>query len=229
MQLSFEQEMKQSMNALTKKVDEIDTDIKDKESKKYLNCEFYEINGKDTFVKVKSNPFNIGKMQFAFVQFDKDSGKLSTSMDVFMNISDALLFANDILSGRIPALAANEKAKGAQYPQPVWKSTLGGVNEEKAKERGLRTDGKAISRLFTLSPGSRQPFVFTAEQRPGNTDDKGLIVPEYKGKPEIQIRVPCSDEDLKKLALEIQSHVQAYRAAQYANKEVYAAPGNFNK
>ena len=77
----------------------------------------------------------------------------------------------------------------------------------------------AISRLFNLAPGSRQPFVFTAEQRPGKSDEKGLIQPEYNGRPEIQIRVACSADDLKKLAIALQSHINAYRAAQYANKE----------
>ena len=56
----------------------------------------------------------------------------------FPKMDDTLLFANDVLSGRIPTLATAEKAKGAQYPKPVWQSRLGGVNEEKAKARGLR-------------------------------------------------------------------------------------------
>lgn len=202
---------------LTAKLDKIQSYIDEKEKTKYLNNEFFELNGADTFVKLKANSFGIGKVQFAFVKFDKVTTKLISSMDVYMDMEEALLLAQDILSGKIAKLAEVEKAKGAQYPGAIWKSPMGGVTEEKAKNRGLRTDGKAISRMFTLSPGSRQPFVFTAEQRPGNTDAKGLIVPEYGGKPEVQIRVASSAEELKKMALAIQSNIIAYRAAQYAN------------
>lgn len=210
------------------KTDALEKEIKkiseETTTKKFLNKEFFELNGADTFVKLKANSFGIGKVQFAFVKFDKNTNKLLSSMDVYLDMEDALVLANDILSGRIAALAEAEKAKGAQYPGAIWNSGLGGVSEEKAKNRGLRNDGKAISRMFTLAPGSRQPFVFTAEQRPGKTDSKGLIVPEYSSKPEVQIRVPGSADELKKMAVAIQSNIIAYRAGQYANKEFDVDP-----
>lgn len=184
--------------------------------KAFLDNEFFELNSLNTFVKLKANSFGIGKVMFAFVQFDQNTKKLTSSMDVYMDMEEALLLANDILSGKIASLAQVEKAKGAKYPGAIYSSPMGGVNEKKAAERNLRTDGKAISRLFTLSPGSRQPFIFTAEQRPGTSNDKGLIVPEHSAKPEIQIRVPATAEMLKKMALSIQSNINAYRAAQYA-------------
>lgn len=202
---------------LSEKLDNVLNYIDEKNKVKYLNNEFFELNGADTFVKLKANSFGIGKVLFAFVKFDKTNSKLLSSMDVYMDMEESLLLAQDILSGKIAKLSEIEKAKGAAYPGAIWKSPMGGVTEEKAKNRGLRTDGKAISRMFTLSPGARQPFVFTAEQRPGKTDPKGLIVPEYNGKPEVQIRVASSNEDLKKMALAIQSNIIAYRAAQYAN------------
>lgn len=194
--------------------------MKEKQQMSLIN-EFAELNTLDTFMKVKANTFPIGKVLFSFVKFDKKTMKSLESMDVYMDMDDALLFSNDILNGRIATLAAEEKAKGAAFPKAVWSTKLGGINEDKAKARGLRDDGKAISRLFNLAPGARQPFVFTAEQRPGVSDDKGLIQPEYRGKPEVQIRVACSADDLKKLAIAIQSNINAYRAGQYANKEFY--------
>lgn len=209
--------------SLEKKIDEIYKYIEEQKNEKTrrtaLVNEFSEINTKNTFMKAKANTFGIGKVLFSFVKFNENTNKMEESLDIYMDMDDALLFANDVLSGRIPTLAEHECAKGAQYPKAVWSTRLGGVNEEKAKARGLRTDGKAISRLFNLAPGSRQPFVFTAEQRPGKTDDKGLIQPEYSGRPEVQIRVACSADDLKRLAISIQSNINAYRAAQYANKE----------
>lgn len=219
----MEKDLEQKLMAQDKKIEEILKYIreqKQKESKKTtLVNEFAEINTLDTFMKIKANTFGIGKVLFSFVKFDKTTMKCIESMDVYMDMDDALLFANDVLSGRIPTLAQAEKAKGAAFPKAIWSTKLGGINEEKVKARGLRDDGKAISRLFNLAPGARQPFVFTAEQRPGKSDDKGLIQPEYKGKPEIQIRVACTADDLKRIAIAIQSNINAYRAGQYANKE----------
>ena len=210
------QKISTQVNELTKKMENISSYVDDKQKTKYLNNEFFELNGADNFVKLKANSFGIGKVLFAFVKFDKITKKKISDMDVYMDMEDALLLANDILSGKLAKEAENERAKGAQYPGPIWKSPMGGVTEEKAKQRGLRTDGKAISRMFTLRPGSRQPFVFTAEQKPGSTNAQGLIIPDSGVRPEVQIRVASSNEDLKKLALAIQSNINAYRAAQYA-------------
>ena len=183
----------------------------------FMDCEFFELNGKDTFMKIKGNAFGIGKVQFAFVKFDKATNKLLESMEVYMDMDDALVLAADILSGRIATLAQAEKAKGDKYPAAVWSSPLGGVNEEKAKEKYGRTDGKAISRVFTISPGSAQPFIFTSIMRPGHTNDMGAIVPE--GKPELQIRVPGDAQSLKKMAVAVQSYINAYRCAQFVEHQ----------
>lgn len=219
MDRDIEQRLNKTEAALNEILNYIRTEKYEKNKKTSLINEFAEINTRDTFMKVKANTFSIGKVLFSFVKFDKETMKLVESMDVYMDMDDALLFANDILNGRISTLASIEKQKGEQYSKAIWSTKLGGVNEENVKKRKLRDDGKAISRLFNLAPGSIQPFVFTAEQRPGHSDDKGLIQPEYKGRPEIQIRVACSADDLKKLAIAIQSNINAFRAGQYANCE----------
>lgn len=193
-----------------------------KEDKKtILDNEFFELDSQDTFLKLKANSFGIGKVQFAFVKFDKVTNKLLDNMDVYLSLDEAMLLAHSILSGDIIKAAEKEKERCAQnniqYPSSIWKSPLGGISEDKAKARGLRNDGKAISRMFTLSPGSRQPYIFTAEQRPGTTDTRGLIVPDSNGRAEKIIRVPASQESLQKLALSIQTNINAYITSQYVN------------
>ena len=173
-----------------------------------LNKTIFEINGMNTFVKAKTNAFGINKLLLSFVCYDKNSNKLLNNVDIFMNIPDALLLANDILSGKIYKLAAKEKAKGAQYPEAVWTSPFGGTPEAKAK----REDGKAISRYWSIKPGTKKPFILNACQGPGHTTGKGLIAPE-SGRPEVNIIVPCSTDDLKKLALMIQIEIQSYITA----------------
>lgn len=121
------------------------------------------------------------------------------------------------INGLIFNAAAQEKAKGEKYPRAVYHSPLGGINEEKCRERKLRSDGKAISRSFNLAPGNRQPYIITAEQRPGKTDERGLIVPE-NGRPEIVIRVPATREMLIGAVELTNRHITAYLAGMYADK-----------
>lgn len=181
-----------------------------------------ELNTKNTFVKVKGNSFHINKTQFSFVEFDAQTKKLQKSVDCYMGLEESLVLCQDVLSGKLPKMAAAEKAKGEQYPKPVWNSPLGGVNEQKAKERKLRTDGKAVSRSFTIAPGSRADFVVTAMQGAGNSMPNGIIVPD--GKPEVTIRVACTAENLKGLALSLKAHIEAYYAACYATNVFARTP-----
>ena len=181
-----------------------------------------ELNTKNTFVKVKGNSFHINKTQFSFVEFDAQTKKLQKSIDCYMGLEESLIFCQDVLSGKLPKMAAAEKAKGEQYPKPVWNSPLGGVNEQKAKERKLRTDGKAVSRSFTIAPGSRADFLVTAMQGAGNSMPNGIIVPD--GKPEVTIRVACTAENLKGLALSLKAHIEAYYAACYATNVFARTP-----
>lgn len=174
-----------------------------------------------TMVKFKGNALDIDRVQCSFIEFDARTHKLKSSVDIYLDVGEALSLCQDIISGRIPKLASAEKQRcaneGVKYPSEVYTSPLGGVSEEKAKSRGLRNDGKAISRLFKVSPGAKADFIFTAEQRAGHTDPKlkKLIVPE--GNPEITIRVACSAQQLKAMALTVKMHIEAFYAAKYAN------------
>ena len=177
-----------------------------------------EINGRDTFVKIKGDYFSIGKVRLSFVQFDKaNNNSRVADIDVCMSFSEWAALSHDIAFGRIFKLAEQEKAKGEKYPKAVYESPLGGINEVNCKKRNLRTDGKAISRRFSIAPGSRQPFVITAEQRPGKTDEKGLIVPEG-GRPEVSIRVPCTREILLGAVEMVDRHISAYLSSRYSDK-----------
>ena len=174
-----------------------------------------ELNTLNTFVKVKGNSFDIGKTLFSFVEFDKNTKKLQKSVDCYMGLEESLIFCHDVLSGKLPKLAAKEKAKGEQYPKAVWFSPLGGVNEQKAKERKLRSDGKAISRCFNIAPGSKADFVVTVTQGAGKSQPNGIITPEG---------VACSADNLKGLALSLKAHIEAYYAARYATNGYARAP-----
>lgn len=195
--------------------------IIDRLTPKPVDNVLYDLATDKTMVKFKGNALGIDRVQCSFIEFDAHSHKLKNAIDIYLDVPEALCFCQDIVSGKIPKLASAEKQRcakeGVKYPSEIYTSPLGGVSEEKAKSRGLRNDGKAISRLFKLSPGSKADFIFTAEQRAGHTDPKlkKLIVPE--GNPEITIRVACSAQQLKALALTAKMHIEAFYAAKYAN------------
>lgn len=194
--------------------------VLDRLTPKPVDNVIYDVATDKTMLKLKGNALGIDRVQCSFIEFDARSHKLKNAVDIYLDVPEALCFCQDIISGKIPKLAAAEKQRckneGVSYPSEVYTSPLGGVSEEKAKSRGLRTDGKAISRLFKLSPGAKADFIFTVEQRAGHTDPKlkRLIVPE--GNPEITIRVACSSSQLKALALTLKMHIESFYAAKYA-------------
>lgn len=182
----------------------------------------YEIATDKTFVKAKGNALGIDKLILSFVEFDPRTKKSKNNIDIYLDVAEALAFAQEILSGKIPKLSYQEKKRCIEakekYPKAVYFSPLGGVSEENARKRGLRSDGKAISRQFNFGPGEKKDFLFTAIQKPGHTNPTTkLINPESNCKPEILIRVAvCEPRELKKFALMLQVHIQSFYTAKYA-------------
>jgi len=181
---------------------------------KRLSHEIIELNGLDTFVKAKIDAFGIEKVLLSFVKFDKTTKKSIQSVDVYVSFEEMKVLCNDILTGRIALLAKEELKKGAAYPAAVW-SSMGGTDADACKKRGLRTDGKAMSRVLELCPGSRQPFVFQIKQGMGEVNSKGLIVPKFGNSPEVRILVPVNAEKLKAFALMINSFIDSYFTYQF--------------
>lgn len=191
------------------------------------------VDGRNVFLEVLNNGFEIGKLMFQFIQYDDSKAKnnrVQKCLAFYLDFADALLLAQDILSGRLSKLGqrAKEKQKegGYKYCSPIYQK-LGGISAEKLKERGQsRPDGKSLSRQFKITPGAKMPWVFSIEQGAGNTDKNGLIVPE-KGGVEEYVRVPFTDDDLKKFAIMIDKHITAYMSGYYARHGKYQEPKKY--
>ncbi|MCM3390252.1 hypothetical protein M3649_19320 [Ureibacillus chungkukjangi] len=182
------------------------------------------IHAKNVFIEVK-NAFEIGQIQITLSKYDPSQEKfkkIEKSIDIYMSFDKFLLFSNDVLSGRISALAKLEREKqkkeGNEYCVAIY-VIKGGTPEEKLKGTGKeRKDGKSVSRQFKITPGKNSPWVLSGESGPGEIKN-GLIIPCYvKGKPEVIVRVPLTDEELKRLVLIVNAHVQAYINSQYQVK-----------
>ena len=180
---------------------------------KRYDHDIIELNARDTFCKAKINSFPIDKVQLSFVKFDPSTNKSLQAVDAYVSFEEMKVLCADILSGRIAAMAKAELAKGAAWPAAVWQS-MGGTDADKCKERGLRTDGKAMSRIVKIIPGKKMPFLLQVDQGPGESNAKGLIVPKYSS-PEVRIMVPLSADMIKAFALLTDSHINAWFTYQF--------------
>ena len=94
--------------------------------------------------------------------------------------------------------------------------TLGGTSADKLKQfNKARTDGMSLSRCFRISIGRKTEVALTADSGPGETDEKGLIVPRYKGKPENHVAIGMSFDDFSELMLMTKAHFDAWLTARY--------------
>lgn len=191
----------------------------------------YRADGKDCFVEVTSDACAIGKFKFTFKSYDasKPVGQRSkATIQMYLEISDALLLASNILSGKYAKHVAEEKkkseeakAKGEVYFQQPCFLRMGGVSAQKLKlQNKERPDKMSLSRQIKMMGGLKQLFILQAEQGPGEESDKGLIVPRYGAKQgtkaEQTVIVPLDEDNAKKMALMIQLFANAYASAQYS-------------
>jgi len=191
----------------------------------------YRADGKDCFVEVTSDACAIGKFKFTFKSYDasKPVGQRSkATIQMYLDIADALLLSANILSGKYIKFIADEKkkyeeakAKNETYFQQPCFVRMGGVSAQKLKLQGKeRPDKMSLSRQIKMMGGMKALFVIQAEQGPGEESDKGLIVPRYGSKQgtkaEQMILVPLDEDNAKKMALMIQLFANAYACAQYS-------------
>lgn len=168
------------------------------------------IDGQNCFVEVLTEALPIDKVAINFCSYDKSAetgGRMKDHITFYLPVLDAYALALDIMSDRMTRLHQKSmkeaEAAGSKYPKPV-KSYIGGTPAKKAN----RADGKALSRSFTISPGSKYPWVLCAECGPGEQEEGKIIVPAYGygkevAKPEMLVRVPMTQENFEVFAVAI--------------------------
>lgn len=103
--------------------------------------QIFRIDGKNVFLEVKNGMFNKEKVLMNFIEYDvnKPKGNRKTKeISIFVDIAKFLLLTQDILSGRITAIAKKVREEqqrgGYKYCIEVWKD-MGGTSAEKLKEQ----------------------------------------------------------------------------------------------
>lgn len=185
--------------------------------------QIHRIDALGSFVEVMASALPIDKVCVNFVAYDKtkpESERMTGNIRFYLPVLQAKALADKIMNGAMnrkwKASTDKAKAENKTYPEAVY-TVMGGTPADRAK----REDGKALSRTLTLAPGSRQPWVLTAECGPGVPGPNGLlIVPDYGynkpvKKPEQVIRIAMASDKLEEFAQALEAAYHAWVMAKF--------------
>lgn len=178
-------------------------------------------DARNCFVESLSDAFGIGKVHLAFSTYDlsRPAGQRQTAnIHIYIAIDEFLELCRKLTSGELRYLLQNKKKNGDE--KPLYQC-LGGTSAEKLRQQGrARPDGKSLSRTTQLIPRRKSDFLFVADSGPGETNEKGLIVPKFGNKPENHVAISMTFETLSEMMLITKTHYEAWLAAWYMRQDI---------
>lgn len=190
----------------------------------------YQIVRKDArgcFVESLSDAFEIGRIHLCFATYDlkRPAGQRQTNnIQIYIAVDEFLELCRKLTCGELRYMLQNKKQNKDESP---LYQCLGGTSAEKLAQQGRsRADGKSLSRTAQLVPGRASDFLFAASSGPGETNDKGLIVPRFGKNPENHVAVSMTFATLSELLLITKTHYEAWLSAWYAGKQNYCNNGS---
>lgn len=182
----------------------------------------YQIIRKDArgcFVESLSDAFDIGRIHFCFATYDlkRPVGQRQTNnIQIYIAVDEFLELCRKLTCGELRYMLQNKKKNKDETP--LYRC-LGGTSAEKLAKQGRpRPDGKSLSRTAQLIIGRDADFLFTASSGPGETNDKGLIVPRFGKNPENHVAVRMTFEVFSELLLITKTHYEAWLSAWYSQQ-----------
>ena len=183
----------------------------------------YQISRKDaknSFVESLSDAFSIGKVHFNFASYDlnKPAGQRQTGMvSIYIDVDEFLELCRKLTCGELRYLVQSQKS--AASPKTALYQSLGGTSADKLKQQNRsRSDGKSLSRTLQVLTGNKSDLILVADSGPGETTEKGLIVPKFGNKPENHITVSMSLDNFGELLLITKTHYEAWLSAWYTQR-----------
>lgn len=173
-------------------------------------------DARNCFVESLNDAFPIGKVHLTFATYDlsKPAGHRQTNnIHIYLSVGEFLELCRKLECGELRYLLQLKKKNGEKSP---LYQCLGGTSAEKLRQLGRpRSDGKSLSRIVQLVPGTKSDFLFIADSGPGEVNEKGLIVPKFGNKPENHVAISMSLESLSELLLVTRIHYQAWLGVLY--------------
>lgn len=183
------------------------------------NNQIIRKDAKNCFVESLSDTFGIGKVHFGFAAYDvnKPVGQRQTdNVQIYISVDEFLELHRKVVSGELRFLLQNKKKNGDRTP--IYQSLGGTTAERLAKQKHSRSDGMSLSRTIQLLCGAKSDFLLVADSGPGETTDKGLIVPKFGKAPENHVAISMTFETLSELILITHIHYAAWLGAFYMKK-----------
>lgn len=182
-------------------------------------------DGKGCFVESLNDAFSIGRCHLAFAAYDlnRPAGERQTNLvQIYLDCGELLELCRKAESGELLLRLQDKKQKGDKTP---LYQCMGGTSAEKLRRIGRpRPDGKSLSRIFQLLPGNKSDFLLVADSGPGETDEKGLIVPRFGKQPENHVVISLSMGHFCELLLLTRAHYLAWLTASYSRGEEKVFP-----
>lgn len=176
-------------------------------------------DARNCFVESLNDAFPIGKIHLTFATYDlsKPAGHRQTNnIHIYLSVGEFLELCRKLECGELRYQLQLKRKNGEKSP---LYQCLGGTSAEKLRQLGRpRSDGKSLSRIVQLVPGTKSDFLFIADSGPGEVNDKGLIVPKFGNKPENHVAISMSLESLSELLLVTRIHYQAWVGTLYLKK-----------
>lgn len=192
-------------------------------SEEYNQNQIVRKDARNCFVESLNDKFHIGKVHLNFAAYDlkKQKGARQTNnVGIYISVDEFLELCRKIECGELKFIMQSKKKLGDNTA--IYQS-LGGTSVEKLKAYGnARADGKSLSRIMQLTCGSKSDFLLIADSGPGETNDKGLIVPKFGNNPENHVIVSMSFEALSELMLLTKAHYCSWLTSFYMRQNVKA-------
>lgn len=132
---------------------------------------------------------------------------------IYIAVDEFLELCRKLDCGELRYILQSKKKNGDNTP---LYQCLGGTSAEKLRAIGrARPDGKSLSRVAQLVPANKADFLFVADSGPGETNEKGLIVPKFGNKPENHVAVMMSFESLSEMFLITRMHYHCWLTSWY--------------
>ena len=159
-------------------------------------------DARNCFVESLNDSFSIGRIHLAFAAYDqsKPAGQRQTNnVHIYIAVDEFLELCRKLDCGELRYMLQSKKKNGDNTP---LYQCLGGTSAEKLIAIGrARSDGRSLSRVAQLVPANKADFLFVADSGPGETNEKGLIVPKFGNRPENHVAVMMSFESLSEMFL----------------------------
>lgn len=184
----------------------------------------WQQQGASSFVKIKMDWAQYGKIHFSFVQHSgKPECKQVASIEAALKVDggDGALYLaeavrNNTMERKRAKVLEDQKASGAKYPAPMFTS-MGGTTAQRSKT------GKCMFRQVSLVPGMKTDYALQVVEAEGEQTQTGGISMK-KGAQMTRITVGLKREELLSMASAILMSWQAYLVASNVYGTIGAKP-----